>query len=166
MAYEEAYYKVVLKTDNFEVRLYDERVVVQTKYHSNSSGFQKLFNYISGQNQDSEKIEMTTPVTMLQQNNQMVMQFFLPSRFNVGSAPLPLDRSVEIAKIDKGYFAVIKYSGFASDKNFIKHAQILKSKLIENKINFQDQPIKATYDGPFTLPNFRRNEAMYLIRWD
>ncbi len=94
------------------------------------------------------------------------MQFYLPSRFSVSSAPLPVDDSVEIARIEQGHFAVIRYSGFASDKNFIKHAQLLKSKLIDSKITFQDQPIKATYDGPFTLPNFRRNEAMYLVNWE
>ena len=25
--------------------------------------------------------------------------------------------------------------------------------------------IKATYDGPFTLPNLRRNEAIYQVSW-
>ena len=25
--------------------------------------------------------------------------------------------------------------------------------------------IKATYDGPFTLPNLRRNEAIYQVDW-
>ncbi len=166
MAYEEAIYKVVYIGDNFEIRFYDERVIVQTKYKGTNSGFQKLFGYISGKNQNLEKIEMTTPVTTLKEKNQMIMQFYLPSRFSVSSAPLPVDDSVEISRIEQGHFAVIRYSGFASDKNFIKHAQLLKSKVSDSKIIFQDQPIKATYDGPFTLPNFRRNEAMYLVNWE
>ena len=162
---EEVFYKVIHTYDNFEIRYYDERIVVQTNYLQTSSGFQKLFKYISGENQNSEKIEMTTPVTVTQNNNDMVMQFYLPSRFDFKSAPLPVDNSVEISKIDNGYFAVIRYSGFASDKNFHKHAKILKSKLIENKISFKESPIKATYNGPFTLPQMRRNEAMYLVNW-
>jgi len=109
---------------------------------------------------------MTTPVTVLQDNDQMVMQFYLPSRFNVNSAPLPADNSLEIATINAGYFAVIRYSGFASDKNFYKHSQILKRSLDNEKILTLGQPIKATYNGPFTLPQLRRNEAMYLVQFE
>ena len=166
MAYEEAGFKIVHKGENFEIRYYEERIVIQTRYESGNSGFRKLFNYISGQNQGGKKIEMTTPVTELQDDNQMVMQFYLPARFNTSSAPLPADNSLEIATIDAGYFAVIQYSGFASNKNFYKHAQILKSSLDRDNIEISSQPIKATYDGPFTLPNLRRNEAMYLVLWD
>ena len=108
---------------------------------------------------------MTTPVTQYASGNEQIMQFYLPARFDQKSAPIPLNNSVEVASIKSGYFAVIRYSGFASDKNFIKHANILKDALLKEKIEFKDPPIKATYNGPFTLPNLRRNEAMYLINW-
>ena len=166
MAYEEAGYKVVHKGENFEIRYYEERIVIQTRYDSGNSGFRKLFNYISGQNQGENKIEMTTPVTEVQDDNQMVMQFYLPARFNAASAPLPADNSLEIATIDAGYIAVIQYSGFASNKNLYKHAQLLKSSLDRDNIEISSQPISAIYDGPFTLPLLRRNEAMYLVLWD
>ena len=108
---------------------------------------------------------MTTPVTQYASGNQQVMQFFLPGRFDQKNAPVPLNNSVEVASIKEGYFAVIRYSGFASDKNFFKHASILKNSLEKENIEFKEPPIKATYNGPFTLPNLRRNEAMYLIQW-
>ena len=63
MAYEEADYQVVKQFDEFEIRYYQERYVIQVSYANQNSGFQKLFNYISGQNNQSQKIEMTTPVT-------------------------------------------------------------------------------------------------------
>ena len=165
MAYEEANYQVVQKFDNFEIRAYEERYVIQVRYNNQNGAFQKLFNYISGQNQKSEKIEMTTPVTQYASGNEQVMQFYLPTRFDQKSAPIPLNDAVEIASIESGYFAVIRYSGFASDKNFFKHASILKNSLEKENIEFKEPPIKATYNGPFTLPNLRRNEAMYLINW-
>ena len=148
MAYDEAPYQVMHQGDNFEIRFYDERIVIQTSFQGSNSGFQKLFKYISGNNQSSTKIEMTTPVTMLPDQGQMVMQFFLPARF------------------DEGYFAVIQYSGFASDKNFLKHAAILKKSLDEAQIEIKGPAVKATYNGPFTLPHLRRNEAMYLVHWE
>ena len=98
MAYEEAPYKITYQSDTFEVRFYEERVVIQTSSKGSSSGFQKLFKYISGNNQNATKIEMTTPVTMLPDQGQMVMQFYLPSRFDLASAPLPADDSVEIER--------------------------------------------------------------------
>tara|TARA_B100001287_G_scaffold234615_1_gene206456 strand:+ start:116 stop:631 length:516 start_codon:yes stop_codon:yes gene_type:complete len=166
MAYEETTYQVVQKFENFEIRSYQERYVIQTRFNNQGGGFQKLFNYISGKNQKSEKIEMTTPVTQFKLGNQQVMQFYLPTRFDQSNAPLPLNNSVEVASINAGYFAVIRYSGFASDKNFLKHASILKKSLEKKNIQFKEPPIKATYNGPFTLPNLRRNEAMYLVKWN
>ena len=166
MAYEEASYQVVQKFENFEIRSYQERYVIQVRYNNQDGAFQKLFNYISGKNQKSEKIEMTTPVTQYTSGNEQIMQFYLPARFDQKSAPIPLNDSVEVASIESGYFAVIRYSGFASDKNFFKHASILKNSLEEVNIEFIEPPIKATYNGPFTLPNLRRNEAMYLVKWN
>ena len=67
------------------------------------------------------------------------------------------------------YFLIIissiKYSGRLTDKNFNKHKKILKENLIEDKIEIIGPAIKATYNGPFTLPMLRRNEAMFHIDW-
>ena len=62
MAYEEANYQVVQQFNEFEIRYYQERYVIQVSYANQNSGFQKLFNYISGQNNQSQKIEMTTSI--------------------------------------------------------------------------------------------------------
>ena len=64
-----------------------------------------------------------------------------------------------------GYYAVIQYSGRSSDKNFNKHIKILKQKLLDDNISFKGTGIKATYNGPFTLPMLRKNEAMFIINW-
>ena len=72
---------------------------------------------------------------------------------------------IQISKIKEGHFAVIKYSGRSSDKNFAMHSKILYEKLIEDQISIIGSPIKATYNGPFTLPPLRRNEAMFQVNW-
>ena len=165
MAYNESPYKVVHQTDKYEIRLYEERLLVQTQYTNQNNGFRKLFNYISGNNKQSEKIQMTSPVNVTQIENQYVMQFYLPNKYKPNEIPLPSDDSVKISSIEPGYFAVIRYSGFASDNNFYKHRDVLKSELNIDNIEVIGLAIKATYDGPFTLPNLRRNEAIYQVDW-
>ena len=91
------------------------------------------------------------------------MQFYLPSKFNKENTPAPSNPDIKILNIKEGYYAVIKYSGRASDKNFIKHKSILENELKKDDISILSVPIKATYDGPFTLPMRRRNEVMFEI---
>ncbi len=65
--------------------------------------------------------------------------------------------------MDSGFYAVIKYSGRNSEKNFIKHRDILEKELKKNNISILSSAIKASYNSPFTLPMLRRNEVMYKI---
>ena len=166
MAYEEANYETVYQAEQFDVRRYGERLVVQTSYGDQNGGFRKLFNYISGSNDSSEKIAMTIPVTQSDPGEGMVMQFYLPSEFDVENAPSPSDESLQISTIDAGYYAVIKFSGRSKEKSFNKHSEILKKALLKENIRIIGPSIKATYNGPFTLPRFRRNESMFLVSWD
>ena len=163
MAYEEANYEVVKKNETYEIRKYSDRLAIETITFNQGSGFRKLFNYISGNNENKEEISMTTPVTQIEKKGSMTMQFYLPSKFNKDNIPSPSNSDIKILNIKGGYYAVIKYSGRASDKNFIKHKDILKNELKKNDILILSSPIKATYDKPFTLPMLRRNEAMFKI---
>ena len=163
MAYEEAKYELVKQNKVYEIRKYSDRLAIEAITSNQGSSFRKLFNYISGNNENKEEISMTTPVTQIEKKGSMTMQFYLPSKFNKDNIPSPSNSDVKILNIKGGYYAVIKYSGRASDKNFIKHKDILKNELKKNDILILSSPIKATYDKPFTLPMLRRNEAMFKI---
>ena len=165
MAYEKPSFNIVYQTDTYEIRHYVDRLAVQATHNNQDSGFRKLFNYISGANANSEKIKMTTPVTQSEESSEMVMQFYLPAKFTEKTAPVPTDPRVELITIEEGHYAVIKYSGRLTDKNFNKHKKILKENLIEDKIEIIGPAIKATYNGPFTLPMLRRNEVMFHVDW-
>ncbi len=166
MANEEAPYDVVHKTDLYEIRHYSDRLVVQVINNaSDNNSFRKLFNYISGANNTSEEIKMTVPVTQTKKDNEYFMQFYLPSKFTKETTPIPSNSDIKISTIKEGYFAVIKYSGRSSDKNFVKYSKILYQKILEDQILINGSAIKATYNGPFTLPPFRRNEAMFKVDW-
>ena len=163
MPHEEANYEVISKNEVYEIRKYSDRLAVETMTSGIDSNFRKLFNYISGRNDTQEKIKMTTPVTQVEKNGNMSMQFYLPSKFNSENAPNPSREDVKIVNIEGGYYAVLRYSGRASDGNFLKHKEILEKELQKNNISIISPPIRATYDSPFTLPMNRRNEAMFKI---
>ena len=165
MANEEAKYDVVKSNEIYEIRKYSDRLAVQALNTNQNNSFRKLFNYISGDNETNEKIKMTIPVTQMEKKGNMTMQFYLPSKFNKDNIPNPSRSDVEIVNIEGGYYAVIRYSGRASDKNFIKHKEILENELKKDNISITSPAIKASYNSPFTLPMLRRNEAMFKVNW-
>ena len=162
MAYEEANYEIVKENKEYEIRKYSDRLVIETN-SIQGNGFRKLFNYISGNNEDSQEIKMTVPVTQEIKNGSMTMQFYLPLKFNKDNAPKPSNSDIKILNIEGGYYAVIKYSGRSSDKNFLKNKNILEKQLKQDNITIISPPIRASYNSPFTLPMLKRNEVMYKI---
>ena len=162
MAYEEAKYEIVKENKEYEIRKYSDRLVIETN-SIEGNGFRKLFNYISGNNEKNQEIKMTVPVTQEIKNGNMTMQFYLPLKYNKDNAPKPSNSDIKILTIEGGYFAVIKYSGRSSDKNFLKNKDILKKLLKQDNITILSPPIRASYNSPFTLPILKRNEVMYRI---
>ena len=178
MSYEEPEYSIVKKTDLYEIRQYNKRTVAEVRYGEEDNGFRLLFDYISGANKGSKEVEMTIPVTQSKEidmtvpvtqsttDGKMSMRFFLPKQYTKQNAPEPDDERVRIIDLPAEYFAVISYSGFASDGNFEEHYTELEAALDKDGMVIKGPPIKATYNSPFTLPFLRRNEAMYPLEWN
>ena len=163
MATEQLKYETLDTNEIYEIRKYSDRLVIETETSNQNSSFRKLFNYISGSNEKNQEINMTAPVTQIEKNGNMTMQFYLPSEFDENNVPNPSNSEVKILNMKGGYFAAITYSGRASDKNFLKHKEILENQLKEDNISILSPPIRATYNSPFTLPMLRRNEVMFEI---
>ena len=176
-AIEEPSYKVISANEMYEVREYEDRIAVQTIQNKGQNGaFRKLFKYISGSNTSSRKIDMTAPVTQSVeidktlpiaqklQDGKTVMQFFLPSKFKLEQAPQPLSEDLSIVVVKRGKYAVIKYTGRSTFRNFEKHSKILIEALSLDKVKTVGPPIKATFDGPLTPFFLRRNEVMIRIK--
>ena len=162
MAYEEANYKTINENKNYEIRKYFDRLVIETT-STEGNGFRKLFNYISGNNEEKREIKMTVPVTQENKSGTMTMQFYLPSKFDKNNVPKPSNPEIKVLTIEGGYYAVIKYSGRSSDKNFIKNKNILEEELKKDNIVILSPPIRASYNSPFTLPILKRNEVMFRV---
>ena len=177
IAYEETSYRILAANQIFEIREYDDRLAVQTSQENGQNrAFRKLFKYISGSNISSTKIEMTipvtqsikidmtTPVTQKFQDGKIIMRFFLPRKFQLETAPQPLSEDLSITVVKGGKYAVMKYSGRSTVKNFEKHSKLLLEALSINKITTLDDPIKATFNGPLTPFFVRRNEVMVRLK--
>ena len=73
--YETQRYEVVKTLGDIELRFYPPAMKAKVSAGGN---FSRLFKYISGNNEQGEKISMTTPVQMTSQNNKNIMGLFFP----------------------------------------------------------------------------------------
>lgn len=158
-AYETAPYTVQRTEGDFEIRDYPALKVASTKRDGDNSSFMRLFRYIDGGNEQKEKISMTTPVLMA--NGEM--NFVVPEK-NKAAPPAPSGANVVIKTLAARRVAVYRYSGRASRSNEERGLQKLKDWLGENKQAYVDEPVVASYDPPWTLPGFRRNEVLLPLK--
>lgn len=180
MAIEEPKFTLVSQSQDYEIRKYGDRLAVEARQNGGeNAAFRKLFRYISGDNQvqgkiamtapvtqstpQSEKVAMTAPVTQSMSDGVTVMRFFLPQSYNLETAPKPTDPSLRLVTVSGGYYAVRIYSGRSTDANFVQNAKQLLDILAANGIKPKGDPIKATFNGPFTPFFLRRNEVMVPI---
>ncbi len=168
---EERKYKLILKENNFEIRYYPSAILATITSEARSykelsnPGFRKLADYIFGNNETGEKIAMTTPVQMDINDTVSSMSFVMPSDYSENNLPKPNNPEVIIEKTKEEYIAVIRFGGFASDKdiseNTIKLQKILEEKGIKYYGNFR----YLGYNPPYQLIG-RRNEIIVSVTWN
>ena len=79
MATEEPKFDLIKKTQNYEIRNYSDRPSIQTiKNSGEDTAFRRLFEYISGSNSTSSKINMTAPVIEFEDVNSVFLKTFTP----------------------------------------------------------------------------------------
>jgi hypothetical protein len=168
---EEQKYKVIKSEKEFEIRYYPSATLA-TVYSSaksykelSSTGFRKLAGYIFGDNTTDTRISMTSPVHMDISQSGSSMSFVMPSSYNRDNLPEPDDKNIKIEKSEEGYFAAIRFSGYASDEDIIKYSGRLKDLLNGKGISYYGNFRYLGYDPPFK-PFGRRNEIIVAVRWD
>lgn len=191
MAIEEPAYQVIQKNEIYEVRTYAPFIVAQTEVSGNfdaagNKAFRILFNYISGENQQRENIQMTAPVIQKKSNangikidmtapviQQMdenktevsIYSFVMPDSFTLATLPEPLDKRVTLKQIPPRTVAVLEYSGSWSEKRYKEKESILLKALADDGINIIGKPEFARYNSPFSLWFLRRNEILIQIEY-
>lgn len=161
--YEEPHYQVIEKKGDIEIRDYEPFVSVSTSDQTLSgSGFNRLFSFISGQNQAGKKMAMTIPV--INDAHEKTMEFVLPLDINeVSKAPLPSSDQLRLKQYPKEKVAVIYFSGRSTPELIEKKLKQLYKKTSEMGYSLSSNYRLARYNSPFSLPFLRRNEILCSI---
>jgi SOUL heme-binding protein len=177
-AVEEPKYTVVRQYDGFEIREYApylvaEVVVPGPSEEAGNQGFRILAGYIFGKNKGERKIamtapvaqtpaptkiEMTAPVSQAATNGGYVVQFSMPGEYTLETLPEPLDPQVKLKEVTGGRFAVIRYSGTWSERNYTEHLEKLERGIEAAGLHTTGRPIYSRYNAPFVPWFMRRNE--------
>ena len=166
-AIEEPAYSVIQswEDESIEIRDYESRILAVTDMSQGSnSGFRVLAGYIFGGNEREQKIAMTAPVQSTMPNeNDAEMAFVVPSEFDLADLPTPNDTRVGFREEPAYRAAVIRFSGWMSDKKAERHWQKLRQFLVEQGIQPLGEPTLNQYNPPWTLPFMRRNEIIIAV---
>lgn len=162
--YESAPYRVVRSEGGIELREYPAMVWVETAMASRGNGadrsFNRLFRFITGGNEQKQKIAMTTPVFMTGQGTNATMAFVMPATMTKTAVPRPGDEAVSVRQLAGGQYAVVRFSGGRSEANETAALQRLESWLRTQKLPVKSSPVFGYFDPPWTPPFLRRNEVM------
>ena len=159
--YETQEYKIVDQIDQIEIRYYPSAPMIKvTSNQSRNNNFGKLFRYIAGNNNNEEKIAMTTPVYMSDQSK--TMEFVLPKKFLSGKIPLPNDDDVEVYISEPKYYAAIKYSGYSNNKKEENYSDELIKTIQNSDLKMLSEYFVLSYDAPTKFYN-RRNEILIQV---
>lgn len=187
MAIEEPQFTVIEKSPPFELRSYAPMILAEVQVEgdldtASSKGFRLIAAYIFGQNQVSEKIAMTAPVAVEEQepksakiamtapvnieanSGKWTVSFVMPSEYTLDTLPKPLNSQVQLRQIPAVKRAVIHFSGFYNENKVAEKTLELEQWMKTKNLQPQGSPKFARYNPPWTLPFLRRNEIMFDVR--
>lgn len=170
MAIEKPEYRVLSSSNGIELREYSEHWLAECSVddiedlrNASSRAFNRLFNYISGQNEPGQKIAMTAPVQQVKSDKGWKVSFVVPSEFKPESIPAPLHSSIKLRKVVAGTFAALRYRGSWNNEVFEEKTKGLLDALKTLKMKPIGEVSSAVYNPPLTPPILRRNEVIVRV---
>jgi hypothetical protein len=169
-AYESAEYTVLESDSPFEIREYPDLQLATTnmqfKSHGDDGSFMRLFRYISGANEQKQKVAMTTPVFMEPEadGTQGQMGFVIPKNVAEKRVPEPTGKEVHIRNRAGGRFAVMRFSGQMNRESVTKAEEQVRTWMNKKGLVGEPEAELAGYDPPWTPGPFRRNEVLIRLK--
>ncbi len=177
--YETPDYTVEKAEKPFEIRSYPALLVAEVvtqgdRKEAIGDGFRALADFIFGNNAPGGKISMTTPVVQEKGGNISMTtpvvqesssdgwktRFVMPREYTLATLPKPNNEAIKIYETQPKRYAVIRFSGLISEANVKSHEDKLRAYVAASGLKVMPGVTYAYYDPPWTLPFFRRNEAM------
>ena len=189
MATEEPKFRLIEKSGDFELRLYNPMIVAETYVdgslsEASNAGFRLIAGYIFGGNKsrqgsspekiamtapvtvepNSQKIAMTAPVVVESKDNRWRVHFVMPAEYALNSLPIPNDSRVSLREIAEQKTAVIVFSGLAGEDKVKDKTAALLDWIKSRGLEATATPQLARYNPPWTLPFLRRNEILINVK--
>jgi hypothetical protein len=174
-------YTVIEKRAGYEIRQYAPYVIAETPQSTDgSSGFNALFQYISGNNvaqsklpmsapvlktgdKTGQKLAMTAPVLKLHREGTGLIAFVMPPGYRLEELPRPQNPSVSLREIPGHRVAAAIFSGYAGAETISAKTGELLDSLRRDGVPVLSEPVTALYNPPWTPPFMRRNEILVEI---
>ena len=170
MALEQPNYRVIRRIGAIEIRDYDAYFVAECDLSevsdlnlASNAGFRRLFNYISGENAQAQKISMTVPVRQVPSEDGWAVSFVVPRSFYDAGVPTPTNPKVRITEVPGGRVAALRYRGLWNSSAFEAQSKRLLEGLSAEGIRPVGEVFSAVYNPPLTPPFLRRNEVLVAI---
>ena len=160
-AYETPEYRVVEKDGAFEIRDYPALTLVSTpmKKRGSDDSFMRLFGFISGGNNASEKIPMTTPVLMTGTESG-TMSFVVPKDVAAKGTPAPSAPDVSLSTNPPARYGAYRFSGWGGSVASETAGRKLLEWAESRHLPVSGAPLFAYYNPPWTPWFMRRNEVL------
>lgn len=169
-------FSVTAKYGDLELRSYQGGAWVSTNISDVSYdkavkiGFMRLFGYISGDNVERKKVEMTAPVKTLCRPSQgpfcessFTVSFFVPFELQ-RAPPQPFNATVFIDQVEAASFYVLSYPGYTKESTVVAKASEAVGMLDAAKLPYNGNSFfAASYDPPFRLLG-RHNEVWIPVK--
>ena len=183
MAIETPKFETLQKDGKFEIRKYQEYTVASVEIesdfkHALVEGFRILADYIFGNNRakasiemtvlvteqsvTGQKIEMTAPVIAARasEGKKYLISFTMPSKYNLETLPEPANKNISFVTVAPHKAAVLKFSGYMSEKTTTKKTQTMEAWLKKNDLRTKSDFSLAQYNPPWIPGPFRKNEII------
>lgn len=174
-------YKILRKFNGYELRQYPSLIVAETRMVPPGSStatdptevenasmmgqsFNNLAGFLFGKNDNNKAMKMTTPVILRKGAPEETMSFIIGEYGRVEDVPKSLDGKVTLREQPGQTLAVLEFTGFVTQGEAKRQHEKLLSLLSRDGIELAPEAGNSykcmIYNGPSTLPNFRRNDLM------